>query len=261
MGRVFLHLGWRAYEYVGQCVHALMRTIKNSMPEPLNDEEKRLFEHMHENQSYYGGFPAALLAERMRFLCRAVLAIWDEPQDQKHVGVLHRLLQYFAEMAQRKRAADRQSKQRSDGGGDKSPQGAGTTDGAMDEDADVAVENAAPEDGLPAFQTPSRSQVQLVDNLHASPPADDGPFAEVAEHIRQLCGIECKANCALWEYRRESESEELVTIAVRCECGKVSGKIQMPREEFAKHAVALLGWDRSGADDPSTDSGEPDDES
>ncbi|MEN6495345.1 MAG: hypothetical protein ABFD16_13780 [Thermoguttaceae bacterium] len=73
--QALLHLGWRAYQYVGQCVHVLMCAIKNSMPCPLNDEERQLFKRMHESQPCYGGMPLALLAERSSFLERAVLAI------------------------------------------------------------------------------------------------------------------------------------------------------------------------------------------
>ena len=110
--RALLHLGWQAYSYVGQCVHALMRTIKNSVPVPLNETEKRLFETMHESQPVYGDLPLALLAERARYLRQAILAMWNEPENGDHLRVLHRLLAYYAEMASKRREADRQSKQR-----------------------------------------------------------------------------------------------------------------------------------------------------
>ncbi|MHC4400606.1 MAG: hypothetical protein ACYTG0_13100 [Planctomycetota bacterium] len=73
--RALLQIGWRAYEYVGQCVHAMVRTIKNAMPEPLSDEERQVFEQMYESQPYFGNLPLALLAERASFLEPAVLAI------------------------------------------------------------------------------------------------------------------------------------------------------------------------------------------
>ena len=80
------------------CAAYVVRPVR--APDPLNDEEKLVGEHMHESQSYYGGLPAALLAERMDFLRPAVLAIWDNPGNQDHVRVLHKLLQYYMEMAQ-----------------------------------------------------------------------------------------------------------------------------------------------------------------
>jgi hypothetical protein len=95
--------------------------------------------------------------------------------------------------------------------------------------------------------------VPFIDNLHSSGPADHGPFREVAEHIRQWRGIECKAGCTQWEYYREGESKELVKIRLRCECGQVDGTISMPFDEFAKQAEDVLHWPRSASGDPSAD--------
>jgi hypothetical protein len=108
--QAMLCLGWRAYQYVGQCVHALMRTIQNSIRPSLTHREQTLFQHMFEAQPYYAGFPLALLAERMDFLRTAVLRIWGEPDNPTHVAVLHRLLFMYAAMASDRRAADRHSK-------------------------------------------------------------------------------------------------------------------------------------------------------
>jgi len=120
-----------------------MRAIKNSIFPPLNDEEKRLFEHMHECQPYYGDLPAALLAERMSFLRQAVLAIWDEPHNPQHVGVLHRLLACYAEMAATRRQADRESKKRRQLLPPESPQG---QESVKAEDADVCADGSDSED-------------------------------------------------------------------------------------------------------------------
>ena len=110
--RTLLHLGIEAFQFLGPCVDALMRTIKKSIPQPLNEKEKRLFEHMHESQPEYGNLPAALLADRMSDVELAVLAIWDEPESQEHIRVLHRLLYHYSEMAKRRRQADAQCKNR-----------------------------------------------------------------------------------------------------------------------------------------------------
>lgn len=231
--RVFLHLGLRAYEYLGPCVNALMRTIKHSIPQPLNDEEKRLFEHMHESQPYYGDLPPAMLAERMSDIKLAVLAIWDEPQNQEHVRVLHRLLSYYAEMARKRRPADSQSKQRC-------PQVTADTMQKADGVGSDAVKGAASEYDIHPAVPHRGGPVQLIENLHSSPPADQGPFTEVAEHIRQLHRIECEAGCNRWEYYREGESDQPVTIWLRCECGQIDKAISMPLNEFAKQAEEVL---------------------
>lgn len=258
--QALLYLGWQAYEYIGPCVHALMRTIKNSMPEPLNDEERQLFGHMHESQPYYGGFPVALLAERWDFLHPAVVAIWDEPQDQAHIRVLHRLLDYYSSMVAERRAADRQSKQRSRGGVPASPRKVDADNTGVADDGGAA-EGPASEEGPRPSKTHTGGQSQLIDNLHAPRSSEEGPFARIAEYLRERNQIECAAGCARWEYRREGESEDSVTILLRCECGRVDQKIQLSMEEFTEHAEKVLGRPRLGPDDSSTDDTEPSSES
>lgn len=238
--RVLLRLGWQASEYVGPCVHLLMQMIKNSLPEPLNDEERRRFEHMHENRPYYGNLPAALLAERMEFLRRAVLAIWDEPHNQEHIGALHRLLMCYVEMVDARRAADRQSKQRPHRGACGVDHATNIANNAMAEDSATSEESLGSEDGQVTPEVRAGGPVRLVDNLHFAVSGDTNPFAEVADHIRELQGIECPAGCTNWEYCLEGNAEDSVTIALRCECGQVRQKIQITRNEFSGHAQRLL---------------------
>lgn len=242
--QALLHLGWRAYEYVGQCVHALMRTIKNSIPNRLNDEEKRLFEHMHESQPYYGGLPAALLAERMDFLRHAVLAIWDDPENQDHIRVLHKLLQYYTEMAQPRRAADRQSKRQSRPKEQVCHEDSDSADGDTDEGRGVAAEELNSGDVPVTDERNAAVPVQFIDNLHSATSLDD-PFSRVGDHLRELQRIECASGCEHWEYRRDGESEKSVAILIRCACGDVERKIQLPIQQFAEHAESVLGWTRS----------------
>jgi hypothetical protein len=263
--QALLHLGWRAYGYVGQCVHTLMRTIKNAMPDPLNDEEKRLFERMYESQPYYGDLPLALLAERLSFLRLAILAIWESPQDQDNVRVLHRLLWYFADMVSRRREADRQSKRRSQGDPPTSLEEPCSVDGAAKEDAALNTDDPDLEDVRHVSRNRGRS-VRLIDNLHSRPSTEEGPFAEVADHIRELYRIKCDAHCGHWEYYREkegteNEETESVYIMMRCECGRVAQKLEIPLREFADHARNVLGWRMSAPGDCSEDSGEPSGES
>lgn len=259
--QALLHLGWRAYEYVGQCIHTMMRTIKNSMPEPLNDEERRIFEQMHERQPHYGNLPLALLAERTSFLRRSVLAVWDEPDNQDNVHVLHRLMWYYSDMACKRREADRQSKQRSQCDPPISLEEVCAVDQAMQEDGDPKTEGKDPEDRGHTSCTRYGGSVQLIDNLHCPLPAEENPFLQVAEHIRQLHEIECDAACEQWEYHREGESEESVTVGMRCECGHIAQTIEMPIDEFAERAEEVLQWGRSAPAHRATGAGEPSGES
>lgn len=253
--QALLHLGWRAYEYVGQCVHALMRTIKNSMPDPLNDEEKRRFEHMYESQPYYGNMPLALLAERMPFLRRAILAIWDEPQNEHHVAVLHRMLQYYAEMATKRRQADRQSKDHSLRAKDESMGKCGVIeDPSADEHERPPAEDVNDGDessgsGREGATQVGGGSVSFIENLHPRAASVNSAFEEVAEHIRELYGIDCSQGCSRWEHRKLDDTEDFVTLSFRCLCGRESQTVRMTLKEFGDLAYEILGWKRRFEDD------------
>jgi hypothetical protein len=252
--QALLHLGWRAYRHVGQCVHALMRTIKNSIPVSLSDQERRLYGHMHESQPYYGNLPLALLAERSRSLRRAILAIWEEPDEPVHVHVLHRLCWYYADMVRRRREADRRSKQRSASDGPESSADNNEAARALDEDADAASEGSAEEDSTGARQTRPPTSTQLIDNLHVPSPDSENDFAEVADHIRRSRAIECAAGCTNWEYLRAGETADPVAIRLRCECGDVEQTIELPFREFAEKASSVLEREPSlPRDSPASD--------
>lgn len=236
--RALLVLGWQAYEYVAQCIDALMGTIKDSIPEPLNDQEKRLFEHMYESQPYYGNLPAALLAERMPSLSRSVQEIWNEPQNPVHVRVLHRLLQYYVEMVHPRREADRRSKRQSHVRAPGARHGAGVADSTAE--AVDATELLSNDDRL-AGEPRSGGPTRLIENLHSSVSSDVDPFKIIGDHLRELHQIECPAGCLYWEYRRKGNGKQSVVIQMRCECGKVERTIRMSMNEFAKQAQEVLG--------------------
>ena len=232
--RVVLELGWRAYAYVGPCVHALMRTIRNSIP-GLDEQEQRLFEHMHESQAYYGGFPACLLAERMGFLRRGVLAIWNAPGNDMHVRVLHRLLSYYAEMARTRRAADLQSKQKCGASGENE-----TARDGHDEVTDafeVGVSGPHPMSLGPPTQT--GAVIGSIEDASA-PQSSDQQFNDVFDHLRELNGIECPNRCGEWEYRLVGSIVETVTIEVRCACQPVTHCICLSRKLFDFEAHKIL---------------------
>ena len=232
--RALLHLGWQAYGYVGPCIHGLMRTIKNSLP-ALNDYEKGLFEHMHESQPYYGNLPAALLAERMPFLRRGVLAIWNDPQNPVHVGVLHRLFDDYGQMVRARRTADQQFKRKGGairehpGASDSHDEAAGAS---KSEDSIRKRSNLGP-------VTQAGLSIGCSENVCA-PPARNQLFADIADHLRELHGIECPVRCTQWDYRLEEETAEPLTIVVRCECQQVAKSIRLSRELFAREARRIL---------------------
>jgi hypothetical protein len=231
-----LHLGWHSYEYVGPCVHALMRTIKNAIRDPLNGQERQLFEHMHESQPYYGNLPVALLAERTHFLRRAVLAIWQEPENREHVQVLHRLLQYYAQMADKRRQADRESKARA------SPPPEQSIHETIDSDT-AHVDEATGDDDPKKVKHHALLFERLVDTRTPISGAAQGFFQEVADFFRQQSCVQCSKGCVDWEYYldREEKRGETLVIGLQCRCGEVRGTLPVPKEAFAAQAKRIYG--------------------
>jgi hypothetical protein len=247
--RTLLHLGVQSLQDIGLCVHALMRTIKNSISPPLDDAEKQLFEHMYECQPYYGNLPAAMLADRMPDLGCAVLAIWDEPDNPEHVGVLHRLLDYYAEMAKLRRQADRQSKNRST---EKRLVSRRPADGQVAAGADAGT-GAATASESSAGSSSKRGPVRFHESLHAPKETRSRQFAMIADCLRTLRGIECPGGCTQWHYHREGDAPDEVTINVSCECGQTDETVTIGWEEFAGIAEKVLQLPRLRSSDESHD--------
>jgi hypothetical protein len=110
--RALLRLGWDAHQYVAGCLSLQMQAVAESLPEPLNAAERRIFEEMHLPQPHYGNLPLLLLGERLEFVESVVLDLCDNPGDPSAVQTLHRLLQSYAVMADQRRQADRERKRK-----------------------------------------------------------------------------------------------------------------------------------------------------
>lgn len=106
---VLLELGWKAYHYVGNCIHAQMCCFQNALPSPLNESERNIFEMAYLKQDYLGGFPVLLLKERLPFLTAPMLSVLSGDDDFDFVGTLHRLLYYYSDMTDIRRDADRRT--------------------------------------------------------------------------------------------------------------------------------------------------------
>jgi hypothetical protein len=104
--RVLLHLGWQAYQFAANCVHAQMRFFQNALGEPLTRRERLYFEHMHLRQQYLGNFPLVLLSPRLGFVKELLWELWDELPDEKLIPVFYQLLDYYGTMAVQRRQAD-----------------------------------------------------------------------------------------------------------------------------------------------------------
>ncbi|MBI3406797.1 MAG: hypothetical protein HY040_00380 [Planctomycetes bacterium] len=87
-----------------------MRTFQNAIADQLSDRERLHFEHVHLRQSYLGNLPLVLLVERFSFLQGLLWEFWDKLPNLDLVPVLHRLLDYYVDLAVRRREADRRIK-------------------------------------------------------------------------------------------------------------------------------------------------------
>ena len=108
--RVLFDLGWKSYEYVAGCLHALMRCFQNAIPKSLNEQEREIFEMVYLPQEHFGGLPLVLLQERIPFLKAPMIATLQGSVDFDLVGVLHQLLSYYSQMADSRRIADREAR-------------------------------------------------------------------------------------------------------------------------------------------------------
>jgi hypothetical protein len=102
-----LRLGWDAYRYVGDCIGVQMQAVEQALPGDFTTTERALFAQMHLPQPYFGNLPLVLLVERFGFMKDVLWEMWGDLPDQRRVAVLHRLLDYYAQMAAKRREVDR----------------------------------------------------------------------------------------------------------------------------------------------------------
>ncbi len=105
-----LDMAFDSYRYVGDCVHVQMRAFAASLAEPLNPDERRLFDPTYARQDGFGGLPLVLLRDRFEWLREGVLAVWDAPADPAGAGALLRLLEYYGTMVRTRRRGDTSKK-------------------------------------------------------------------------------------------------------------------------------------------------------
>jgi hypothetical protein len=105
--RVLQEIGWVAHRYVADAIEAMMVAFRSALPEPLDPEEEHWLRAMYIKQEYLASLPFSLLAVRSGIVMPAVWQVWANPGDRFHIGVFHRLLASYGEMASRRREHDR----------------------------------------------------------------------------------------------------------------------------------------------------------
>jgi hypothetical protein len=200
-------LGWDSYRYVADCVDTMMRAYRYCLPDDLTAAEAAWFARMHFKQPYLGDLPLALLVERADLLLAAVWPIWEKPDDPERIAVLHRLLDFYGEMATRRRAIDRIMKARQDGARQTSNY---TIECEFDPEHDQAVREPVPE-----------------------------LFVDIAEEVRRRRGIVCDCAVPAWQDRLASVEGDQIVIDHGCErCGYTKTS-RTPEAEFKALGMAV----------------------
>jgi hypothetical protein len=230
--RALLKLGWQAYSYVADCIHAMMWVFQHLLSEPLSATEAAWFEQMHLEQFHFGNLPLVLLVERFRLVKDVLWEIWQGPCDPGPVAVLHRLLSYYAEMASARRATDRTVKQRRPGKqqpGHRTPLTVPLEALVPAEDEDATAggeeEDTANEENLDEPEAPEDAAVSEL-------------FAQVAELVRERCGVTCRCVAPQWVDRVTRHDETMVTLTHGCSGCDFTIETTLPLEELRRLAGA-----------------------
>jgi hypothetical protein len=109
---VLLKLGIQSYEYIGQCIQAVMHDLARGLDPPLSAEEAADFEGLYYPHESFGGLPLILLAEKLEFFEGQTNRLLTERSSRVAQGAFHRLLLYYGELVRARREADRESKAR-----------------------------------------------------------------------------------------------------------------------------------------------------
>jgi hypothetical protein len=108
--QVVLALVWRAYQYVGDCVHAFMYTVRRSFDPPMSGDESELFDRNWLRQDVFGGLPLILVRERLHFMWPAVAPWLDSPRTTLRKEIVYWMLYAYAATSYTRRKADKQRK-------------------------------------------------------------------------------------------------------------------------------------------------------
>lgn len=198
--RAMLELGWRSFRMLAQCTDACMKAFVASLPQPLTTEEKKLFARTYLAHRDFGGIPLVLLHDRFEVIKPAVLGIWNKPGSRKAVGVLRRLVWYYAEIVANRRAGDRQYKRRS---------------------------SQKNEDDRPAVDLP------LFEEAQATPHEADSEFKQIALRIARDNGHSCNFEGIPWDARLVDEGPRGVIIDITCPVRGFGETLSVSKETFA----------------------------
>lgn len=204
-----LELVFRSFTYVGSCVAIQMRAFADALPTPLTAQERVLFDAVYGLQDALGGLPLILLHDRFPLLREIILEIWQTPENPHLWGVFLRMLQFHAEMVQRKRESERVYSPR----------------------RQAQKGNGHPAPGAATHAEPAG---------HGA--ADHNLFQQIATEHREMRGASCPCGSTRrWhaDYNDEGSSSESVHWVDHCPKCRQEEEVSVPLGEF-RQIVDLL---------------------
>jgi len=163
---VVVALVWRSYQYVGDCLHAFMHTVRRSFDPPFGGDEAELFDRQWLCQDVFGGLPLILVRERLQVLWPAIARGLESPKEQLPIGVVHRMLSAYAIISDKRREADNRIKHARDKTRNppkRDPESVGTRISAERQRAKDRIEKFLEEQGLRCNKCPSTA-LRLADS-------------------------------------------------------------------------------------------------
>ena len=207
VNRVLLFQGWEACGYMTGCLQACLRWFAQSLPQPLTPDERQQFEYMYFPQACYGGLPLVFLMDRSALIGQTVAELWKSPTDHELIGVLHRLLSYYAEIASERRKADRR---------------------------------------FPKTAAGKRHQAMDVKSSVAPPASLRKPSQRTFDRIAAKIAVNKKLRCpncdGRWAGRLDPEQPraDYIQINIYCECENFDTTLSVRRTTFEKLAQTAL---------------------
>jgi hypothetical protein len=204
---VLLDLARQSYQYVADCHQMFWHWFRLALEQPLSPGEFHLFDKMYRPQPYFGDLPLLLLVERWGLISTIVAEIWGDSKDVELVGVMHRLLDIYAQMAPDRRELDRLLKAKSDGGA-----------GAELTNRELAT---------------ARAPTNSLSRLDA-----------IAAVIAKECRFECEYCDEQWRARVDSPfpsgPADPIVLELSCTCRRVAKLVTLSQSEFRRLAAPMI---------------------
>jgi hypothetical protein len=198
-----------AHFEVARAMDQGMKAFAASLPKPLTRKEKVIFATLYFGQPWLGGLTLMMLHSHFPALKPAILDVQNDPRSLEAHGTVIRLLQFYGEMAYKRREADREIKKR---------RFARNVDGRPARDVDRKI------------------------NTLALRPTRDVRTDTLVDDLVQMHSISCKCRRqGQWSMTAVDRAQAGQRVTLRCEqCGQVkiikltAGAIQKLRRELSE---------------------------